>query len=163
MIYTNNVLSERLHFTLSMTHGLQSLHPSLGYIKQSSGVSEWTGGVWCWLGAKMSAKISPSPPLYTKLLVYCALQVAFISFLFSYYGVEMGPVVRPAFKWIAGKADEIPLVKNTLVWLRTQISSENANEESVKLPKKLTPKPKEANSEVHPLNADLSYLPVFSE
>lgn len=110
----------------------------------------------------MSAKVSPSPPLYTTFLVYCALQVAFVSFLFSYYNVEVGPIIQPVVKWVIEKAEEIPLVKRTFVSLRTLVIGDEVNEENTKTIKKSTPKQKEATVEVHPLDADLSYLPVFS-
>ncbi|VDK49858.1 unnamed protein product [Anisakis simplex] len=112
----------------------------------------------------MSAKISPSPPLYTKVLVYCALQAAFVSFLFAYYDVEAGRLIRPVFDWLIEKVEEVPVAKSAIDTVKSVVSvNEPTENEDVQRPRKKISKPKEAiNEKKLDLGDDVSYLPVFS-
>ncbi|EFO17290.2 hypothetical protein LOAG_11209 [Loa loa] len=54
----------------------------------------------------------PRPQLQTSALVYCALQVMFISFLFSYNGISAGDVLFPILSWISEHSQKLPLVQS---------------------------------------------------
>ncbi|KAM3724156.1 Neuferricin [Dirofilaria immitis] len=57
---------------------------------------------------------SPRPQLQTSALVYCALQVIIIAFLFSYNGLSAGDVLLPALSWISEQFQKLPLVENII-------------------------------------------------
>ncbi|VDK88639.1 unnamed protein product [Litomosoides sigmodontis] len=60
----------------------------------------------------------PRSQLQTSALVYCALQAAFIAFLFSYHGISTGDVVFPALSWISEQSRKLPLVDSIIDLVR---------------------------------------------
>ncbi|VDK73659.1 unnamed protein product [Onchocerca ochengi] len=56
----------------------------------------------------------PRPQLQTSALVYCALQVVLIAFLFSYNGLSAGDVLLPALSWISEYSRKLPLVESII-------------------------------------------------
>ncbi|CAG9537968.1 unnamed protein product [Cercopithifilaria johnstoni] len=52
------------------------------------------------------------PQLQTSALVYCALQVVFMAFLFSYNGVSTGDVLLPVLSWISEQSQKLPLIES---------------------------------------------------
>ncbi|VDM96988.1 unnamed protein product [Thelazia callipaeda] len=64
----------------------------------------------------------PRQQLQTSALVYCALQVAFISFLFSYYGISTGHIVRPVLSWTLRNFQKLHLANGLFNKLRELVS-----------------------------------------
>uniref|UniRef100_A0AAF5PRC9 Cytochrome b5 heme-binding domain-containing protein n=1 Tax=Wuchereria bancrofti TaxID=6293 RepID=A0AAF5PRC9_WUCBA len=65
----------------------------------------------------------PRPQLHTSALICCALQAMFISFLFSYNGVNTGDVLFPVLSWISEQSRKLPLVQSTIDFVRGLLDS----------------------------------------
>ncbi|VBB33804.1 unnamed protein product [Acanthocheilonema viteae] len=65
----------------------------------------------------------PRPQLQTSALVYCALQVVFIAFLFSYNGISTVDVLFPILSWISEYSRKLPLVESVIDSIRQLLDS----------------------------------------
>uniref|UniRef100_A0A915Q051 Cytochrome b5 heme-binding domain-containing protein n=1 Tax=Setaria digitata TaxID=48799 RepID=A0A915Q051_9BILA len=65
----------------------------------------------------------PRPQLQTSALVYCALQVTFVAFLFSYNGISAGDVLLPVLSWTSEQLRKLPLVESIIELVRRLLHS----------------------------------------
>lgn len=114
----------------------------------------------------MVARLAAKPPLYTSLLVYIALQAAFFSFLLSYYGFEIGPVIRPPLLWAAEQLKGNSYANSILEATQNLFTEDEENVGSSPKPRQeRPPKIKKTSvnlSKMDALQADVSSLPIFT-